>query len=250
VRQAVCTLSTETAIIGFAGAGYGLLAVDRNIIARHPDGSQSLLSDDGGKLHAGPDGFFAGAGKAEMLANVAEKLRESTEPKSVARVMRAERKSRYAKKKPFPERSFGVLLRRLPAGPEVYVLRPEDGYRPEHVPRGRPLVTGPEAPEMRPLIGAFRLLFSPTPGAESLARNLDLLHLFFWLRHRLDPLISADFDVALVTAGVVEMGTRENEFERDPEHALQIAAYLSELGNAFGALASLVKGGVGDGKRR
>lgn len=235
-----------TAIVGFAGAGYGLLAVDRNIVARHRDGAETILSSEGGKLHAGPDGFFAGAGKAEMLQNVADHVRESTEPNHVARAMRAERKSRYARGRPAPERSFGVLLRRAPSGPEVYVLRPDEGYRPELVPAGRPLVTGPEAKEMRPLVGAFRLLFTPTPGPDALARNLDLLHLYFWLRHRLNPVISADFDLAIVTSAIAEMHTRPNEFEKDPARAVQIAEYLSNLGNAFGALAIMVKGAVRD----
>ncbi|HVO31845.1 MAG TPA: hypothetical protein VMV18_13955 [bacterium] len=233
-----------TAIVGFAGAGYGLLAVDRNIVARHSDGKETILSSNGGKLHTGPDGFFAGAGKAELLQNVASRVRESTDPRHVARAMRAERKSRYVRRREFPETSFGVLLRRGAQGPEVFVLRPEEGYRPELVPPGRPLVTGPEAREMRPLIGAFRLLFAPTPGPESLARNLDLLHLYFWLRHRLNPVISADFDLAVLTGAVAEMSTRPNEFEKDPEHAMQIAEYLSELGNAFGALAIMVKGAI------
>lgn len=234
-----------TAIVGFAGAGYGLLAVDRNIVLRHPDGTEAILSSNGGKLHAGPGGFFAGAGKAELLANVARRVKETTEPDAVARAMRAERKIRYAKRRGVtPERSFGVLLRRTPSGPEVQVLRPEDGYRPEIVPPGRPLVTGPEAAEMRPLVGAFRLLFAPTPGPESLARNLDLLQMYFWLRHRLNPVISADFDLAIVTGASAEMSTRANDFEKDRRHAEQIATYLSELGNAFGALASLVKGAL------
>ena len=231
-----------TAIVGFAGAGYGLLAVDRNIVGRSPGGSERILSSDGGKLHTGPDGFFAGAGKAELLEKVAERVAESTDPKQVARAMREERKSRYRRKHEYPERSFGVLLKRSSGGAAVWVLRPEDGYRPELVPRGRPLVTGPEAAEMRPLIGAFRLLFAPTPGDESLARNIDLLHLYYWLRHRLNPVISADFDLSIVAPGIAEMSTRVNDFESDPAHARQIAEYLSELGNAFGALAIMVKG--------
>jgi hypothetical protein len=233
-----------TAIVGFAGSGYGLLAVDRNIVMWHRDGTEAILSSDGGKLHRGPDGFFAGAGKAEMLENVAQVVATSADPKVVARAMRAERKNRYAKRRPFPERSFGVLLRSTANGADVHVLQPENGYRPTVVPRDRPLVTGPEVPEMRPLVGAFRLLFAPTSGAESLRRNLDLLHLYFWLRHRLNPTISADFDLALVTAKSSKRSTRRNDFARDPAHAKEIAAYLAELGNAFGALSALVKGSM------
>ena len=234
-----------TAIVGVAGEGYGLLAVDRNIVLRHRDGTEAILSSDGGKLHRGPDGFFAGAGKAEMLENVAQVVATSVEPKVVAAAMRAERKSRYARRRPFPERSFGVLLRRTGNGADVHVLQPENGYRPTVVPRERPLVTGPEAAQLTPLVGAFRLLFAPTSGRESLRRNLDLLHLYFWLRHRLNPTISADFDLALVTAKSSKRSTRRNDFERDPEHARQIAGYLAELGGAFGALADLVKSGLG-----
>lgn len=232
-----------TAIIGFAGPGYGLLAIDRNVVLRHRDGRESLLSDDGGKLHAGPDGFFAGAGKAELLAGVAKTVAATTDPDAVARAMRRERKTRYAKTTKMrgaPERSFGVLLRKATGGPEVHVLRPDDGYRPELVPPGRPLVTGPEDPAMRPLIGAFRMLFAPTPGSASLARNVDLLHLYFWLRHRLNPLISADFDVAVVTANVLESATHKNEMAGEPRRAEEIAVWLGELGEAFGELAKLI----------
>lgn len=230
-----------TAIIGFAGPGYGLLAVDRNIVGRHRDGREEILSTAGGKLHAGPDGYFAGAGKAELLAGVGTKVGHSTDPSVVARAMRAERKTRYAKRRTRePEKSFGVLLRKAASGPEVWVLRPEEGYRPELVPPGRPLVTGPEDPAMRPLIGAFRLLFSPTPGSESLARNLDLLHLYFWLRHRLNAIISSDFDVAVVTPTIAEASTRPNVFDEEPARAEQIAEYLHDLGGGFRALAKLV----------
>lgn len=233
-----------TAIIGFAGPGYGLLAIDRNVVMRHRDGSESVLSADGGKLHAGPDGYFAGAGKAELLAGVAKTVATTTDPEAVARAMRKERKTRYARKKAQPpERSFGVLLRKAAGGPEVHVLRPDDGYRPELVPPGRPLVTGPEDPAMRPLIGAFRMLFAPTPGSASLATNVDLLHLYFWLRHRLNPLVSADFDVAVVTANVVESATHTNEMAGEPRRAEEVAAWLGELGSAFGELAKLIANG-------
>ena len=238
-----------TAIIGFSGPGYGLLAIDRNVIRRRPDGTAEILSSDGGKLHAGPDGFFAGSGKARLLANVARTVHQTTDPDLVARAMRAERKSRYARRPdhrraPPLETSFGVLLRRTAAGPDVRVLRPEDGYRPELVPPGRPLVTGPEDPEMRPLIGAFRLLFAPTPGEASLGRNLDLVHLYFWLRNRLTPTISADFDVAVVTGTFSEMATRPNEFDADPERAAQVGEFLKDLGHAFRDLARMVRLGV------
>src|SRR4051812_730363 len=159
-----------------------------------------------------------------MLQAVARRVRQTTEPPAVASAMRAERKNRYAKRltRGATERSFGVLLRKGAPGPEVYVLKPDDGYRPTPVPPGRPLVTGPEDPRMRPLIGAFRLLFTPTPGEESLGRNLDLLHLYFWLRHRLDPTISAPFDLAVVAANVADMRTHANAFEEDGGRALQI----------------------------
>lgn len=238
-----------TAIIGFSGPGYGLLAIDRNVIRRRAGGEPEILSSSGGKLHAGPDGFFAGSGKARLLANVARTVHQTTEPDQVGRAMRMERKSRYARRPdhrraPPPETSFGVLLRRTPTGPDVWVLRPEEGYRPELVPPGRPLVTGPEDPEMRPLIGAFRLLFAPTPGEASLARNLDLVNLYFWLRHRLTPSISADFDVAVVTGTFAEMATRSNELEADPERAAQVGEFLKELGHAFRDLARMVRQGV------
>lgn len=243
-----------TAIVGFAGPDYGLLAVDRNIVGRLSDGSQRILTSDGGKLHEGPGGYFAGAGKARLLAAVALRVAKSTDPMTVAAGMRAERKHRYEKsragkrsppggisRRPEPERSFGVLLREGAGRPEVWVLRPEDGYRPTKVAPGRPLVTGPDAEEMRPLIGVFRLLFLPTPGPDSLTRNLELLNLYFWLRHRLDPMISADFDLAVVTPEKAWMETRANGFASDPERAEQIAAWLQDLGLSFRKLAKMIR---------
>ena len=238
-----------TAIVGFSGPDYGLLAVDRNIVGRLSDGSQRILSTSGGKLHAGPGGYFAGAGKAKLLEAVARTVADTTDPKTVAAAMRAERRSRYARiargkatrRLREPERSFGVVLRNEQGRSEVWVLRPEEGYRPTKVPPGRPLVTGPEAEEMRPLIGAFRMLFVPTPGPESLARNVDLLHLYFWLRNRLNPVISADFDLAVVAPERAGMATHENEFVRDPERAEQIAAWLQDLGLAFRKLARMIR---------
>lgn len=238
-----------TAIVGFAGPDYGLLAVDRYIVGRLSDGTERVLSREGGKLHEGPDGFFAGAGKARLLAAVARRVAESTEPMKVAAAMRAERKHRYEKARagktgtrtPEPERSFGVILRQKGDRPEVWVLRPEDGYRPTKVAAGRPLVTGPEAEEMRPLIGVFRLLFLPMPGPDSLTRNLDLLHLYFWLRNRLNPVISADFDLAVVTPEKSWMETRPNTFAADPRRAEQVAAWLQDLGLSFRKLAKTIR---------
>lgn len=241
-----------TAIVGFAGPDYGLLAVDRNIIGRLSDGRERILSSNGGKLHEGPGGFFAGAGKARLLAAVAKTVAATTDPMTVAAAMRKQRKARYAKARagkrrkrtPELERSFGVLLRQA-AKPEVWVLRPEDGYRPTKVAPGRPLVTGPEAEEMRPLIGVFRLLFVPTPGPDSLERNLDLLHLYFWLRNRLNPVISAELDLAVVTPEKSWMETRENLFARDPQRAEQVAAWLQDLGLAFRKLAKTIRSEMG-----
>lgn len=238
-----------TAIIGFAGPDYGLLAVDRFIVGRLSDGSERILSRDGGKLHEGPGGFFAGAGKARLLAAVAKRVAASTDPMKVAAAMREARKHRYEKARagkrttrtPELERSFGVILRQPADRPEVWVLRPEDGYRPTKVAPGRPLVTGPEAEEMRPLIGVFRLLFVPMPGADSLTRNLDLLHLYFWLRNRLNPVISADFDLAVVTPERSWMETRANTFATDPQRAEQIAAWLQDLGLSFRKLAKTIR---------
>lgn len=243
-----------TAIVGFAGPDYGLLAVDRNIVGRLSDGSQRILTSDGGKLHAGPGGWFAGAGKARLLAAVAKRVAESTDPAAVARAMRVERKARYAKaragrraQKPEParpEETFGVLLRRPPSHeprPEVWVLTPDEGYRPSKVAAGRPLVTGPEAEEIKPLIGVFRLLFSPTPGPDSLTRNVDLLHLYFWLRNRLNPVISAEFDLAVMTPESSFMETRENELVRNPQRAEQMAAWLQDLGLSFRKLAKTIR---------
>lgn len=238
-----------TAIVGFAGHDYGLLAVDRNIIGRLSDGTERILTSDGGKLHEGPGGYFAGAGKARLLAAVAKRVAESTDPMTVAAALRAERKHRYEKARagkpttrtPEPERSFGVLLREGKGRPEVWVLRPEDGYRPTKVAPGRPLVTGPEAEEMRPLIGVFRLLFVPTPGPDSLSRNLELLNLYFWLRNRLNPLISSDYDLAVVTPEKAWMETRANPFGADPERAEQIAAWLQDLGLSFRKLAKTIR---------
>jgi len=238
-----------TAIVGFAGPDYGLLAVDRFIVGRLSDGSERILSRDGGKLHEGPGGFFAGAGKARLLAAVAKRVAESTEPMKVAAAMRVERKHRYEKARagkkrartPELERSFGVILRQAGDRPEVWALRPEDGYRPSKVAAGRPLVTGPEAEEMRPLIGVFRLLFLPMPGPESLTRNLDLLHLYFWLRNRLNPVISADFDLAVVTPEKSWMETYANTFTADPRRAEQVAAWLQDLGLAFRKLAKTIR---------
>lgn len=240
-----------TAIVGFAGPDYGLLAVDRNVIGRLSDGTERVLSRDGGKLHAGPDGYFAGAGKARLLAAVARRVAESTEPAKVARAMRDERKARYAKaragRRPDgrhePERSFGVLLRKQAADPVpgMWVLRPEDAYRPSKVAPGRPLVTGPEAEEMVPLVGALRLIFVPTPGPDALARNLELLHLYFWLRNRLDPVISADFDLALITPTKAWMETHANHFASEPQRAEQMAAWLQDLGLSFRKLAKIIR---------
>lgn len=238
-----------TAIVGFAGPDYGMLAVDRNIIGRLSDGTERILSSNGGKLHEGPGGFFAGAGKARLLAAVAKTVAQSTDPMKVAAAMRVARKVRYAKaragkrtqKTPELERSFGVLLREVATKPEVWVLRPEEGYRPTKVAPGRPLVTGPEAEEMRPLIGVFRLLFVPTPGPDSLERNLDLLHLYFWLRNRLNPSISAEFDISVVTPEKSWMETRENALDRDPQRAEQIAAWLQDLGLSFRKLAKTIR---------
>lgn len=242
-----------TAIVGFAGPDYGLLAVDRNIVGRLSDGSQRILSSTGGKLHAGPGGWFAGAGKARLLAAVARRVADSTDPAAVARAMRVERKARYAKARagrrshrgPEPEQSFGVLLRRPASAadlrPDIWVLTPDEGYRPSKVASGRPLVTGPEAEETKPLVGVFRLLFSPTPGPDSLTRNIDLLHLYFWLRHRLDPVISAEFDLAVVTPESSFMETRENELIRNPQRAEQMAAWLQDLGLTFRKLAKTIR---------
>ena len=241
-----------TAIVGFAGPDYGLLAIDRNIVGRLSDGTERILSSHGGKLHAGPDGWFAGAGKARLLQAVAKRVAESTDPTAVARAMRAERRVRYAKARagkrltrtPEPEKSFGVLLRMDPEQkerPEVWVLTPEEGYRPSKVAPGRPLVTGPEAEEMRPMIGVFRLLFAPTPGPDSLARNVDLLHLYFWLRHRMKPTISSHFDLAVMTPRASFLETKENELIRNPDRAEQMAAWLQDLGLSFRKLARTIR---------